>query len=106
MIEPLPLVDRKPEPDDFILYPGESRVEPKLPLLDELEHDRRREGLRDAADAEALIYPWTAGTRRGHVLLAVVGDEDDHALGARLCKLLRHAPDRGRRAGLAASARR
>ena len=26
------------------------------------------------------------------------GDEDDHAPGPPMCKLLRHAPDRGRRA--------
>jgi hypothetical protein len=98
--------DLVPAGDDPRQVVGESPVEPELRLLDELEHDRRRECLRDAADAEALIYLWTAGTRRGHVLLAVAGDEDDHALGTRACKLLRHAPDRGRRAGLAACARR
>ena len=72
-------------------------VEPKRPLLHELEHDRGRERLRHAPDAKALIRLGTAGTRRGRVLLAPDGDEDDHALRP-WRHLSRHTPDRGRRA--------
>ena len=79
-------------------------VEPKLPLLHELEHDRGRERLRHAPDAKALIRLGTAGTRRGRVLLAPDGDEDDHALRP-WRHLSQHTPDGGRRARLLASGR-
>ena len=80
-------------------------VEPKLPLLHELEHDRGRERLRHAPDAKALIRLGTAGTRRGRVLLAPDGDEDDHALRP-WRYLSQHTPDGRRRARLLASGRR
>ena len=72
-------------------------VEAKRPLLHELEHDRGRERLRHAPDAEALIRLGMAGTRRGRVLLAPDGDEDDHALRPRRY-LSQHTPDGRRRA--------
>ena len=67
-------------------------VEPKPPLLHELEHDRGRERLRHAPDAKALISLRTAGTRRGgHILLARRGDEDDHASSPPEVSLALHA---------------
>ena len=76
----------------------ERAAEAELPLVDELEHDRRRERLRHAAHAKALVCLRAASARRRHIALAPCGGEDDHAFGPSTRKLLRDAPDRRRHA--------
>jgi hypothetical protein len=77
-------------------------------LLDELEHDRSGERLRHAPDPEPVAG--AVGPRAGRrlELTSVVGDEDDHAVPARLGDLPCEALD-GRRCRLrlvAATARK
>ncbi len=84
----------------------ERALEPKLPLFNELQHDRRGERLRHASDPKTLIRARLAGARRCGMLLPPVGDENDHAPHPWAGKCLGHLLDRGRRVRRLARRRR